>query len=853
MATLPLIAIVLATGSVLGDGIVPQAPAVDPTTIEETPPASEPADEPPPASEPTDEPPAPAESPPEVVPPVLLHFEPAIDPRDTITTSPVAVLLLLQIEADGLISGVEVLESGGAAFDDAAVAAAWQFVFDPARLAGEAIAVQIEYRYVFELPPADDVEPPPAAPSSPPATAPEPPPSSEPVSIDALEIDESATVRAPPLVREAAQVDLDASTAERVAGTQGDSINAVRTVGGVARPSADAGGLVVWGASPSDTRLYVDWIPVPQLFHIGGRRSIVPTPMVRSVALVPGGPGPAYGRAIGGLVRVETASARDATAERRWGTFARVDAVDVGIGADARIRDRAWVGVAVRRSLLAQTYGSWLPDSARAVVPLPTYWDGQAKAVVRLGPRDSLELLALHSHDRMTRAIPSLTPDRRFDEARTLGTHRLGARLTRVRPGGSSMTLGVWAGRHDAVVSQQFAQDSAAASQGTWSGGLRIAERRRLTSWLSIAAGLDAEFARTAASRHGAITLPAREGDVVVFGQPPGDRVASDDWIVHQGSAAGYGSLLISLAQDRWRLQPGLRIEPFITAVDRILPVRPVDPQLGRTDVELAVDPRLRIDWSPIRSLSVYTAGGRYHQAAAPEDRSARFGNPQLAASRAYHAIAGVTVRPRPWVHVDATAFYIRAERLTVRSPEPTPAVASLLQAHGQGRNVGGQLTGRFSANPSWFAWLTYSLIRAERRRDHQAAWRPFDFDQTHVLQALGSWRHATGIELGARTTVTSGNPRTAVVAAIDNAGTGDFDPVFGAHNATRLPAFWSTSARLGYTRSARWGTLAGWLDVTNVTNRRNVDEVFYTADFSQRGFVRGLPIVPSLGLEVRL
>ena len=39
--------------------------------------------------------------------------------------------------------------------------------------------------------------------------------------------------------------------------------------------------------------------------------------------------------------------------------------------------------------------------------------------------------------------------------------------------------------------------------------------------------------ARTSAlARVGSVNLPAREGDITVFGQPPGDDVNADDWNV---------------------------------------------------------------------------------------------------------------------------------------------------------------------------------------------------------------------------------------------------------------------------------------------------------------------------------
>ncbi|MEM6997225.1 MAG: TonB-dependent receptor, partial [Myxococcota bacterium] len=641
--------------------------------------------------------------------------------------------------------------------------------------------------------------------------------------------------------------------ANRIAGAQGDAVKAARTLAGVGRPSANAGELVIWGAAPTETRVYVDWIPVPRAFHVGGLRSIVPTPMVEAVRVAPASVGPAYGRAIGGLVRVQTIGPRASDAPRGWGMVARADPLDVGAAADTRLGRRAWASVALRRSLVAQTYGPLLPPSARQVVPLPNYWDYQAKAVAHASTRDTVRMLALGSHDTVTRSIPSMLHERRFAETRTVGTHRFGAELSRARSDGSSFTASAWFGHDDITVAQTFPSVTAEQTQGAWRGGARLSEHRRVAKVLTVELGLDAEVTETAARHTGAITLPAREGDINVFGQPPGDRVGQDAWRTTQAGAAGYGVLHFELADGRWTLDPGLRLEPMLTVNDRVLPVRPVDPAVGGLDVELAVDPRLRVGFRPSKRVALYVAGGRYHQAAAPSDLSPVFGNPTLGAAQSHHAVAGVRAAIRTWMTLETAGFFTHARRLAVRSPEATPPIAGVLRAEGEGRNAGGQLAARWSSSPSWFVWLAYSLVRADRRRDGSAPWRPFDFDQRHIARLLGSWAHRTGVELGGQVAATSGNPRTPVVDAVANARTGDFDPVFGTHNSTRLPAFFSVAARVGYRATPHFGQLRAWLELTNATNHRNAEEVFYSADFSRRGFVRGLPILPSLGIEVKL
>ena len=98
----------------------------------------------------------------------------------------------------------------------------------------------------------------------------------------------------------------------------------------------------------------------------------------------------------------------------------------------------------------------------------------------------------------------------------------------------------------------------------------------------------------------------------------------------------------------------------------------------------------------------------------------------------------------------------------------------------------------------------------------------------------------------------TSSQARTAVADAVPNVRSAQWDPVFAAHNEDRLPTFFELSVRTAYAREWAWGTLQAWLDVQNATNRANAYEFFYSADYGRRGLVRGLPILPLLGVEVR-
>jgi hypothetical protein len=146
--------------------------------------------------------------------------------------------------------------------------------------------------------------------------------------------------------------------------------------------------------------------------------------------------------------------------------------------------------------------------------------------------------------------------------------------------------------------------------------------------------------------------------------------------------------------------------------------------------------------------------------------------------------------------------------------------------------------------------WVSYTASRSERTDHPGAATRLFDYDQTHVLAIVAHWAWR-GLNLGARFRYTSGFPRTAVTGSFYDARDDQFQPLFGAHNAIRLPEFLQLDLRAEYGFQYKRVVFDAYLDVQNVTYQRNAEEIAYNEDFSRRGFITGLPTLAVLGLRV--
>ncbi|HVW26497.1 MAG TPA: TonB-dependent receptor [Polyangiaceae bacterium] len=841
-------------------------------------------------------------------PPALVKFvEAAYPDAEKAAGRAASVVLLVAISPTGTVDDVAVLTSAGPAFDDAAIAAVRQFLFTPAEIDNQPAAIKIQYRYDFVL----KQEAPTTAvfegivkrrATSAPlagvdvvlddgqrattderghfhfdAVSPgghrvslsrsdlkamqteetfeagkkldatydveeQPPEQTGSEDSDDLEI----VVVAPKLTKQIVSTVVEADQAKRVAGTQGDVLKIVENMPGVSRATAGSGTVVVWGAAPEDTRVYVDGVRVPQLYHFGGLRSVVHTDVVRSVELIPGGYGVTYGRGLGGLISVE----KRAPADDHMHGSVQLDFLDASASVNGPISDKWRIQGAVRRSHL-----DWLLDrvTSRDVgefFPIPKYYDGEAAIRYRESDKEWVEVGGLISSDSLSRNIASLSPDDRKSETQELYFDRVYARYEKLPGNGSLISVVPWAGRDHSSIVQRFGGTPTSLDVWSMNYGLRASYRGQVSSFLNANVGLDLEGTSASANRNGSITSPPREGDAHIFGQPPSDAVNNDQWNAVIGSASPYAEGDFGLLSDRLHLVPGVRLEPIFMSVSRRFPKQGNAPDSGAYVGDISIEPRLSVRYALTNRVSFKAAYGKYHQPPAVADLSPTFGNPLLTPSAATHLLFGTTVQLAALLSAETTVFYSRSNDLAVRNPSPTPLLAQALVSEGQGRSYGVQVLLRRELAQGLFGWVAYTLSRSERQDAPGLSYRLFDYDQTHVLTALASYDLGKGFDVGARFRYATGYPRTPVLGSYFDSRRNIYVPDLGDKNTERIPAFWALDVRFAKHFKIAGTELETYLDIQNVTDRTNYEEIVYNVDYSRKGYIRGLPILPIAGAK---
>ncbi|MBI5548614.1 MAG: TonB family protein, partial [Deltaproteobacteria bacterium] len=735
--------------------------------------------------------------------PELLQFvEASYPPEAQASGLSGSVGLLVDLDDQGRVTAVEVTAAAGHGFDEAAVEAVKRFQFAPAEIDGRPAPVRIAYTYHFTIT-REEAVPPPAetvvtlrgqilqrgnrVPISAASVAVDEgafgavadeagrfevagvPPGRHRVVVTAMGFDKYETeeevaqgqvtevtyyvrkrvftpyetvVRGKREKKDVARVELRQEEIRLVPGTGGDAFKVVQDLPGVARAPYSFGLLIVRGGRPGDTRVYVDGVWVPIIFHFAGLTSVYNSDLLQDLTFLPGTFGAHDGRAMGGVVEAES---RTPSKEAYHG-YANISLLDSTLLIEGPISQSWSFAAAGRVSYVDLVLQEFLPASVQFLTA-PRYWDWQLKAeYAPEGSRDRVSFQFFGAHDVMKLLLTNaamLDPE----------------------------------GRNDAGASSDFTR-----VMGNW----RHTFQPDLTNKLTVAFGWDSASTSVGSDLKGTIALYALQLRDAVTWEP----LPSLSLTLGTDSLVGWHSndvtrpplplpgevpdplisrQVVHALQSGVVFEPGLYLDatwkPF--ARTRIIPGLRLDYEA--TLEYFTVDPRLTIFQGILEGTTLKGAVGLYQQP--PDFRmqqwTEEFGNPRLGAERSIQAMLGVEQKFTDAISLDVQVYYKHLSQLLWQSSRTVERdgqqVLERYNNSGEGRAYGVEVLLRHELTSRFFGWVSYSFSRSERRSTlwDDPSFRLAQFDQPHHLIAVASYKWPFDFVTGLRFQYASGNLST--------------------------------------------------------------------------------------------
>jgi hypothetical protein len=250
---------------------------------------------------------------------------------------------------------------------------------------------------------------------------------------------------------------------------------------------------------------------------------------------------------------------------------------------------------------------------------------------------------------------------------------------------------------------------------------------------------------------------------------------------------------------------------------------------------------------------TVIKAGaGKFSQPPEFQETSEVFGTPYTESNQSIHYSVGFEQDLSQQLTLSVEGYYKSLYNLVSAVPSASGS-AFEYGNDGSGHVVGMETLLKYNPDDRFFGWFAYTLSRSMVRSCPDCDLHKFQYDQTHNLIVLGSYRLGRGWEIGARFRVVSGPLITPVNSGISSLFAGDsgtYQALQGQQYSERLPIFHQLDIRVDKRFQFRTWQLSTYLDVQNVYNRATAEAYVYNYNFSQKAYQTGLPIIPSLGVR---
>ncbi len=619
-------------------------------------------------------------------------------------------------------------------------------------------------------------------------------------------------------------------------GAGGDPVKAVANLPGINR-STQGARVVIQGGAPDDTQYGVNQQYVPIIFHFGGLTSVIMPEAIQSVDYLSAGFGPEYGKAIGGIINLNTRTPRT---DRYYG-IGFLDIFNGGLLAEGKAGEKGSFIFSTRRSWVGEVLKKIAEDNEDFDFTVaPTYTDATLVYEYNKNKNLKYSLTGLYSQDELKFVLDMPAgndPSTRGAFKNETGFTRLISRMDHKLDSKTKYfsSLSVGADNIFFQINDQYLDiDSTNLN-------LRTEYQKKGAQWTNYY-GLDWSFEDYDVE----INLPFFDDDNGEINNP----FSLGDSQKGEISGLWYELGFYSRHQYQksknspWIFSPTLRLDYYKAT------------ELGESFFnKLLWQPRVSVQYKLSDFNYFKLATGIYNQLPQEREVNSLSGNPYLNPLVARHLNFGYEDDLRrggsDGVKLYTGVFFKDLDNLINTSSRRVNRGGEFVTenfANGSsGVIYGGEAYVQYSNGP-WKFNSSYTISKSERT-DEDGVTTVSEFDQTHNLNLLASYQYERWT-FSSRLRLTTGNPRTPVTGSVYDADNDVYVPIRGEFFSKRDPFFFQLDLRVDRKYIYRDWILSVYFDVQNATNRANPEGLNYNYDYSKSKLTSGIPVLPTFGLK---
>lgn len=601
----------------------------------------------------------------------------------------------------------------------------------------------------------------------------------------------------------------------RIPGTGRDALKGLTTLPSIGIPNDIFGILYIRGSAPGETLLYFDRTPLGYPFHFGGLISTINSDSIEDIHIYAGGYGAEFGLDSQSVIDIRSRE----RLKKNWAGVIDLNILSPSGFVETRIGDKGYASLAGRFTTLHLILGLFLDGT------FPQWSNYQLKFAYQLTPKHHLTLNGLGAIDHfdfsdvesedIEEAVNFSAYFKNGFEAegihlRSHFTDKLTSHLSLTHSHNFlNINFGSTTPQDDKTENDGFIYN---LTINTPMYTLREDVSYRLTPKFQLEPGFLLAFSPSKSQTH---TVSPETIDF--------EEEAEPSWI-QKFDEFSY---------------PFRRAEGYLQA--RYDPLSFLSIALGvRLDYlnlteQLSIQPRGSLSFMLPTTSTLRFAYGRYERSPLAYQVLKADGNRDLKSSVTEHYIMELEHELSAQTELKFAVYYKDMQKLVTRSvnlevlfDDLDDPVTTGYFNQGTGFVSGTEIFLRHRVSDRFFGWLSYAYTHAERRETPDAAYKPFLFDNTHIMSIVANYSPTTKTEIGAKWQYSSGTtavPLSALITVQDPVTVGMhplISDVTGAIFPTEFPAYHRLDLRFQYKRTF-WGLpVTAFTEIWNVYNRQN-------------------------------